>query len=334
MSSNRDAIIDTARGWGILLVFLSHLFLYDSVPFRVIFNFHMPLFFLLSGMVFKLDGILTWKVLRDKIKKNILVPLLSFSVLGIVVNLIFGTFLPARRELILEWLANITHGGPSFVPSAWFLTCLMLTQATFWVIFSRCPPTRRIIRLLLIVLAALACAHFVTPLSLKVKIICPMVGFSVPLSLAFFAAGFCFRDRLKQPTIWLVPVFFATAWLSTRFKAPNLAIPEVYCIWSFTICSLSGILFVLLVSKYTSCRSLCFIGQNSLIFFMMEGHVVRAVLHVANLFLPGTSKNPLTEPLASWLIPVVFSISLGLIALLCPFINKMLDRIKYLSVHS
>ena len=46
--SNRMPVIDAAKGYGILLVFLGHLVYYDSTLFRVIFNFHMPLFFAAS----------------------------------------------------------------------------------------------------------------------------------------------------------------------------------------------------------------------------------------------------------------------------------------------
>lgn len=41
----RNPVIDAAKGYGILLVVLGHSVYYDSFVFRVIFNFHMPLFF-------------------------------------------------------------------------------------------------------------------------------------------------------------------------------------------------------------------------------------------------------------------------------------------------
>jgi len=56
-SSNRIAYLDVAKGIGILLVILGHNYVKASVPGmeQFIFSFHMPFFFLLSGMLFKPD---------------------------------------------------------------------------------------------------------------------------------------------------------------------------------------------------------------------------------------------------------------------------------------
>lgn len=55
----RDGVVDAVKGFGIILVVLGHLLQYQVVPeafdenqaYRVIYSFHMPLFFLLSGYV-------------------------------------------------------------------------------------------------------------------------------------------------------------------------------------------------------------------------------------------------------------------------------------------
>lgn len=53
--SKRIAYLDVAKGIGILLVVLGHNYLKASVPGieKFIFSFHMPFFFLVSGMLFK-----------------------------------------------------------------------------------------------------------------------------------------------------------------------------------------------------------------------------------------------------------------------------------------
>jgi polysaccharide biosynthesis protein PslL len=57
VSQKRIAYLDVAKGIGILLVVLGHNYVRSSVPEmgRFIFSFHMPFFFLLSGMLFKPD---------------------------------------------------------------------------------------------------------------------------------------------------------------------------------------------------------------------------------------------------------------------------------------
>ena len=46
----RVEYIDIAKGIALFLVVWGHLVPDDSTVFRIIFSFHMPLFFILSGM--------------------------------------------------------------------------------------------------------------------------------------------------------------------------------------------------------------------------------------------------------------------------------------------
>ena len=50
----RDSTIDIMKGIGIILVILGHAIQNNYVPLnKVILSFHMPLFFFVSGMLFK-----------------------------------------------------------------------------------------------------------------------------------------------------------------------------------------------------------------------------------------------------------------------------------------
>ena len=47
----RLAVFDVAKGLGILLVVFAHIN-YTNIPLVYIYSFHMPLFFLISGIFF------------------------------------------------------------------------------------------------------------------------------------------------------------------------------------------------------------------------------------------------------------------------------------------
>lgn len=49
----RITFVDIAKGFGIFLIILGHLITYGHPIFKWIFSFHIPLFFFLSGYVFK-----------------------------------------------------------------------------------------------------------------------------------------------------------------------------------------------------------------------------------------------------------------------------------------
>lgn len=48
--------IDLAKGLGMLLVILGHCVCFGGIMHNAIFAFHMPLFFILSGIVYKTNS--------------------------------------------------------------------------------------------------------------------------------------------------------------------------------------------------------------------------------------------------------------------------------------
>lgn len=87
-TNRRLAYIDIAKGIGILMVVLGHirtsLYLHDAI-----YLFHMPLFFLLSGMVFKENE--EWLTCMKKKVKYLLLPYLFFMVMFVPLRMITDT---------------------------------------------------------------------------------------------------------------------------------------------------------------------------------------------------------------------------------------------------
>ena len=92
----RIAYIDNLKGFAILLVVIGHVvqFLYcpdkfdSNIILRFIYSFHMPLFFMLSGMVtsMRLEGV---GELRQKIRRRFLqlvVPFVFWGGYFVVIN--------------------------------------------------------------------------------------------------------------------------------------------------------------------------------------------------------------------------------------------------------
>lgn len=77
--SNRNGFIDVCKGIGILLVYYGHSACWGTLPSRIVFSFHMPLFFLLSGFVFDVDKISNLRALLRKVTRNLLLPYIILS---------------------------------------------------------------------------------------------------------------------------------------------------------------------------------------------------------------------------------------------------------------
>lgn len=120
---NRIRWIDITKGMGMLLVISGHCVTLGSVIHNLIFAFHMPLFFILAGLVY-VDN--SMEVLVKKRIKSLIVPYLWFCVLGLIVTLIIPRW---RSITLIGLLQDVYLGDPETVnvSSVWFLICL------FWV---------------------------------------------------------------------------------------------------------------------------------------------------------------------------------------------------------
>lgn len=118
--------IDFAKGLGIFLVLLGHWY-YDVFPLRsFIYSFHMPLFFILSGVLFaeKTSGRTFREVLLRQIKAYA-IPYIFFVCITAVFCLVFSskTFL-----LDSNFWKSILLGHPIINGPLWFLYALALAE--------------------------------------------------------------------------------------------------------------------------------------------------------------------------------------------------------------
>ena len=125
----RENYIDVAKGIGLILVIAGHLFTYGHGISSIIFSFHMPLFFFLSGMVFR-KRTMAWKNYLEKNVKRLIYPYVGYVLLGMVISML----IPAWH---IDWtlrkiLADLYLGAPEHfhVGQVWFLICL------FWVVIA------------------------------------------------------------------------------------------------------------------------------------------------------------------------------------------------------
>lgn len=136
LKSDRILWLDAARGIGIILVILGHIIPMDQPICHVIYSFHIPLFFFLSGMILQLQkkkavteviesGSLKAKRFIRRKCQSLLYPYVVFSFLGLVAIRYrdglerFGDHLPGA----LFFLGN----GP-----LWFLPALFVAELLFF----------------------------------------------------------------------------------------------------------------------------------------------------------------------------------------------------------
>ncbi|MDH7637264.1 acyltransferase family protein [Sphingomonas oryzagri] len=206
--------IDSLRGIGIVLVVIGHV---TSRPWlhHYIYLFHMPLFFAISGYVFKRTDP---KALVGRRVMTLLVPYAAYLVLITGFDWLFCAFdglkpsLPLKPLIVIGKFAiggNFLHDT---LTVAWFITSLffanLLYAALAWRLHGATTRWMTLIALAMLVLS------YLTP-----PIRTPWAISQVPLAFFFFWAGAAYRERGTEPW-WVVLPALAIAIASMAY-APD-----------------------------------------------------------------------------------------------------------------
>ena len=204
----RIAWIDVARGIGILLVVLGHVV--TGLPHRIIYAFHMPFFFFISGYLAKV-----YSRYADFFRKrsiHLLLPYAAFLVLLAPLELHRASH--GGREAIQKTITDMIWGGDRLRGDYgvfWFITCLFATQQIANWLLSKFRPNQ--VALCGAILLGLAYANslffpwFMLPLDLNVA----------AAALPFYLAGHYTRGvKLDRWWITFVAILgvLATVWLA------------------------------------------------------------------------------------------------------------------------
>ena len=149
-SEQRIDYIDIAKGLGILTIIWGHVFL-DGLSNAIVFSFHIPLFFFLSGLVFIRSRYDNFGAFFKKRVKSLLIPYTIFSVLTWLAWAVFSyvTQTPVESYWMPLLQTLIAQGSDGYmvhnVP-LWFVLCLFFVEIIYfflsemkdWVVILSC----------------------------------------------------------------------------------------------------------------------------------------------------------------------------------------------------
>lgn len=265
MQKNRIIWIDIAKGFSIILVVLGH-----SGEFfgnHYLAWFRMPLFFFLSGLLFK--PIARTELLRWIGNKSIrmLIPYFSF---GLLILLVF-TFIYDRDPFVRFY--NLLYGGIKLTGEHgvfWFITCLLLTQIIFGLLSSLSFK----IQISLISISYII-AHVMTNTSLK-EFAVPWNADVVLITLAYYGMGHYLKEiiinNINNVKLFAVSIIVAVVFIfldyydvlsfsfDLKYKNYQNLLLDVIIPFSFLIpvCMISNYLLKFRFSKIIS-----WLGRNT-----------------------------------------------------------------------
>ena len=146
---NRDYRVDFLKGLGIFLVVYGHLIPEESYVNNWIYSFHMPLFFILSG-VFLLTKKQNFYQYFIKNLKSLVYPMVVFSFIKILLLIIEGS--NNYQEMFEITINTITFAGDGVF---WFLSALFISKLIYY--FIDHSIYKNVIVLLCFIISLLSC---------------------------------------------------------------------------------------------------------------------------------------------------------------------------------
>jgi fucose 4-O-acetylase-like acetyltransferase len=282
--------IDAAKGLGILLIVIGHVYsVADPSPLYVfLYAFHVPLFFFIAGLTYRFES----RGLKHFIQKKfrtLMVPYLFYSALGYLVYLV-GYWVAARAGLNLEQfshglfkpLIGIVYGslGDGHLLNAplWFVVALFCTLVVGHLLHRFVPSLawRMCAALLLAATAQVIAPNVKLPFSLGPALV----------GLVFFEAGVAFHQRRKWADDdttgprWVLLIACLLVSLMSQVNgfvtvADNrLGHPGLFLVFAF-----SGLFMVLALMQLMGARAhwLAWIGRYSLSILLVHMLIIKAV---------------------------------------------------------
>ena len=327
-TKTRIEIIDIAKAITIFLVIMGHTTgNFDEPMFRrVLYSFHMPLFFMLAGLSIKP------KVLKNKeeiiafIRKNILALFVPYLIWG----LIYGPF---SFENILKLLygswASIASTGT--LTSLWYLPCLFVARMYIQVVFNLFENKDNRQLYYSIVMILFFIIGFIIPYREAEYLWCFNVAF---VAAGFIMLGVLFRKQLiilSQQKLWMlftemivsiVLMYFGTVYrgdaLDLSLMCRGLYGNLFWFMWnalfgSIIVLSISAIISQLSreSSRPFSTRFITYIGSHTMGVFLLHKNIVQQLIvpmlspYISDLFVMAIVAALIDLPIAlilCWII--------------------------------
>lgn len=321
MDTSRFEWVDIAKGMGIIWVIIGHTIALSHS--QIIYTFHMPLFFFLSGMFFRE---IEFKLLMKKNIGNILKPWCLFSLFGLTASILIPDW---RSQLTISnlladlYTANLNVFQNS---SIWYLVCYFWVPLLGWCMlkcFKKDSNVPIYIYILLTGIGLLYSKEFLLHIPIPFHRL-PFKMDTAFIAVVFFMLAYKGKDVILsiqqlipiKLKIWLCLVFFIgwvcfakeNGWTNLNSldfgKNKSLFYPTALLGISWTI------LAAMLLSTFSNGnifkRILIFYGQNTLIIFGTQSVFIRLYIYCINYITGSNMKlygdNPMIHQIGSFIV--------------------------------
>ena len=179
--------IDVLKGLLIILVVMGHAevkFVHD-----VVFLSHMPLFFIISGLLLKKERLMEGtKYIKNKIR-NLMVPYFTY----LIIDLFF-----VRRDYTTGSIIRVLWGGRAISGVYWYITCFLFTSLLLYVLIKTFSDKMSKVLIFMGGGIAVIELHLVNKIHLLQS---PGIPWNLNVSLMALVCvgiGFFYKDKIKE----------------------------------------------------------------------------------------------------------------------------------------
>ncbi|MEO8324613.1 MAG: acyltransferase family protein [Nitrospirota bacterium] len=295
--------IDALKAMAIIFVVVGHtpgIQGYSNLV-KYIYSFHIPLFFLISGVLFDYESVgKSLPSFLQKQTRTLLVPYFAWGLLTYIpwfmIARHFGSYPDLNPLKPLLGMLYGTGSGTWLIHNGalWFLPCLFVTRVIFFATIKCVPRSTLPIAFAVLMASGFICVRLVPfplPWGLDLSLV----------AIGFFGAGFLLKDRLQSfqlpPATYLCGVLCILAIIHITFILSNARISFTERAFGDVILFLCeayvGIAFWFLIAKLIPVSSIIsLIGENTMMIFILHTFIFNQITGFAVfiLRLPPTFK--------------------------------------------
>lgn len=293
--SKRNKKIDIIKGIGIILVVFGHVInsdvnIYGLNINNLLYVFHMPLFFLISGYITKYEKDSNFMEYLKKKTRGIIIPYFIFSTLCFVYWFILERRIRHQMDVsVIKVLLNIPLGfinDKYLLPNIvlWFLPCLFISEIIFYII--RKIKKRHIqcmVEIILFIIGIILCNY---------KVILPFGIETAFVSLLFLSIGNVYgkyEEKVNNKYVIVIPIIIMLYISAFYYNGGVSMLGHNYGIpYLFVLGALSGTGIIYTISSFLENiklvnKSLVFLGQNSLVIMLCHDPIKRIIAKAVSI---------------------------------------------------
>lgn len=280
IKSNRFEWIDLLRGIAMLLVIWGHVDRTDRLFFRFTGPFKIPLFFAITGYLFK-DRNGDVKQFLSKLLKTIIVPWVILSLIWLKP---FYALLRGKIGYIPIYLCNFISGK-----DLWFMPCIVIAEVLFFLILKLIKDRRlRYFAMCLIAVMGIVLSKFGIGRFAMFDVACT--------TQAYLMFGYWFKnneEKLRKiisfrRTLILILIYAGMILLSIVLFPGSSIDVHTNRYYNYPLCAAMSfvsllILFIIVPKINMKLSWIRFVGRNTLVFYIVHYHARSLLLHGTNL---------------------------------------------------